>query len=63
MGTVYIFRGKAATATNLKASDFDMEQDVYVVDSEMRWTYIHTHEIVCGPYFMRKNHNKAYVSY
>ena len=54
MGTVYIFRGKAATATNLKASDFDMEQDVYVVDSEMKWTYIHTHEIVCGPYFMRE---------
>ncbi len=42
-----------ANATNLKASDFDMEQDVYVVDTTMKWTYIHTHEMVCGPYFMR----------
>lgn len=57
---VYVFyQNKAdvfyiADATNLKASDFDMEQDVYVVDSKMKWTYIHTHEMVCGPYFMRK---------
>jgi len=38
----------------LKSSDFDMEEDVYVVDSEMKWTYVHTHEFECGPYFANK---------
>jgi hypothetical protein len=38
----------------LKACDFDLYDDVYVVDIEMRWTYIHTHEMQCGPYFTRK---------
>ncbi len=41
-------------AEKLKSSDFDMEQDVYVADSDMKWTYIYTHEIQCGPYFVRK---------
>lgn len=43
-----------AKAQLLKASDFDMEQDVYIIDSEMKWTYIHTHELQCGPYFVHK---------
>ena len=25
--------------------------DVYVVDKDFLWTYIHTHEYFCGPYF------------
>jgi hypothetical protein len=25
--------------------------DVYVVDIDFTWTYIHTHEEFCGPYF------------
>lgn len=37
----------------LKASDLDHLDDVYIVDSDMKWTYIHTHELQCGPYFVR----------
>ena len=37
----------------LKASDLDHLDDVYIVDSEMKWTYVHTHESACGPYYAR----------
>lgn len=40
-------------AKELKAADFDMEADVYIMDAEMKWTYIHTHEIQCGPYYVK----------
>ncbi|WP_028403288.1 DUF4275 family protein [Ectobacillus panaciterrae] len=36
---------------SLKAEDFDDEDDVYVVDQDFEWTYVHTHEEYCGPYF------------
>ncbi len=37
----------------LKDSDFDLEDDIYVVDSDYKWTYIVTHEKEqCGPYFI-----------
>ncbi|MBK5252809.1 MAG: DUF4275 family protein [Peptostreptococcaceae bacterium] len=41
-------------AEQLKSSDFDLEDDVYVVDAEMKWTYVHTHESQCGPYYFCK---------
>ena len=28
--------------------------DWYVVDRDFTWTYAHTHEDTCGPYFCRK---------
>ncbi len=37
----------------LKSSDFDMDPDVYVFDPFNRWTYVHTHEAQCGPYFYK----------
>jgi hypothetical protein len=37
----------------LKSSDFDMDPDVYLFDTEYRWTYVHTHESQCGPYFYK----------
>ena len=37
----------------LKASDLDHLDDVYIVDPKMKWTYVHTHESQCGPYYMR----------
>lgn len=40
-------------ARQLKASDFDMNDDVYIVDADMKWTYIHTHEAQCGPYYVK----------
>lgn len=28
--------------------------DVYVADKDFTWTYVRTHESMCGPYFCRK---------
>jgi len=38
-------------AEKLKSSDFNLEDDIYILDSNMKWTYVHTHESQCGPYF------------
>jgi hypothetical protein len=43
-------------ANRIKAEDITnkMEEyidDVYVVDKDFTWTYVHTHESFCGPYF------------
>ena len=35
----------------LKSTDFDSDDDIYVFDTVNKWTYVHTHEIQCGPYF------------
>ena len=32
---------------------FDSLHDVYLVDKDFTWTYVHTHEAACGPYFCR----------
>lgn len=40
-----------SNAKDVRASDFDSEQDVYVFDKSCSWTYVHTHECYCGPYF------------
>ncbi len=37
----------------LKSSDFDSEDDIYIFDTIRKWTYVHTHEVQCGPYFYR----------
>ena len=44
-------------ARRIKAEDIINEidgyiDDVYVVDIDFSWTYIHTHEYFCGPYFL-----------
>lgn len=35
----------------LKSTDFDSDNDIYIYDTINKWTYVHTHEIQCGPYF------------
>ncbi|MBT2655859.1 DUF4275 family protein [Bacillus sp. ISL-18] len=45
--------------TSLKAEDIINEfdhyiNDVYVVDKNFSWTYVHTHEYFCGPYFYQQ---------
>lgn len=45
----YVFKN----TSKLRASDFDMDDDVYVVDKNFKWTYVKTHESMCGPYFAR----------
>ncbi|WDV46320.1 DUF4275 family protein [Clostridiaceae bacterium M8S5] len=57
--TVYIFYQHSEVTyfinnpQKLLASDFDLEEDIYVFDVKEKWTYIHTHEQQCGPYFYR----------
>jgi len=45
----YIF--KIMNARNLCAKVLDDFSEVFVVDKNFKWTYIHTHEGYCGPYF------------
>ena len=47
-------------AKSLKAEDIindidDYLEDVYVVDTDLTWTYVFTHEEYCGPYFYQLN--------
>ena len=35
------------------ASNLDKKVEVYVVAYDFSWTYIKTHESMCGPYFMK----------
>ena len=38
-------------ASKVVAADFDSEQDIYIFNKDFTWTYVHTHESMCGPYF------------
>jgi len=38
-------------ANKVIAADFDSRQDIYIFDKNFTWTYVHTHESRCGPYF------------
>ena len=40
-------------AQNLVASDIENQQDLYLFDATFSWTYIQTHENMCGPYFVQ----------
>jgi hypothetical protein len=44
---------KLINSKDIKADDFENENDIYIVDKNMTWTYIHTHEDYCGPYFYK----------
>lgn len=46
---------KLENASSITAADFENEQDIFVVDEDYSWTYIHTHETECGPYFYKKS--------
>ena len=46
---------KLTDASALKAKVFEDENDIYIMDDRMTWTYVHTHEDDLGPYFYRKN--------
>lgn len=50
------FAPHAETIGKVTAAQLDQgESDVYVVDRDFRWTYVHTHEDgLLGPYFCRK---------
>ena len=40
-------------AKSVVSTDFDSEQDIYIFDRNFSWTYVHTHESMCGPYFYK----------
>ena len=45
----YSFR--IMNAKNLCAKVLDDFSEVFVIDKNFKWTYVHTHEGYCGPYF------------
>lgn len=40
-------------AKEIVATDFDNQQDIYIFNKDLNWTYVHTHESTCGPYFYK----------
>ncbi len=44
---------KILSPTFKNANSLDKMTEVYVVASDFSWTYIKTHECMCGPYFMQ----------
>ncbi|WMT43562.1 DUF4275 family protein [Paenibacillus sp. D2_2] len=40
-------------ANDVVAEDFDSEQDIFIFDRDFTWTYVHTHESMCGPYYYK----------
>lgn len=42
-------------AKGVTAEIFDHEQDIYIFDKSLTWTYVQTHESMCGPYFLQLN--------
>ncbi|MGG4345709.1 DUF4275 family protein [Paenibacillus lautus] len=40
-------------ANAVVAEDFDSQQDIYIFDKNFTWTYVNTHEDMCGPYFYK----------
>lgn len=46
---------KLINSKDIKAKDFENENDIYIVDKNMNWTYVNTHEFYWGPYFYKIN--------
>ena len=46
---------KLSAAQDVVAADFDSQQDIYIFDRDYTWTYVHTHEEQCGPYYYNIN--------
>lgn len=44
---------KNLTAKLSTAKALDEMTEIYVIASDFSWTYIKTHESMCGPYFMK----------
>ena len=44
---------KNLTAKRNTANALDEMTEIYVIASDFSWTYIKTHESMCGPYFMK----------
>ncbi|MBM6619603.1 DUF4275 family protein [Bacillus suaedaesalsae] len=44
-----------SNSSKLVAEDFDTQDDIYIFDKNFTWTYVRTHESLCGPYFYRVN--------
>ncbi len=45
---------KDITCDMYEANALDDYIEIYVVGRDFKWTYIKTHEDMCGPYFMKK---------
>ena len=41
----------------ISAKELERIDDVYITAEDFSWTYVHTHEEMCGPYFFKKVDN------
>lgn len=54
-----VMTAKATAMENLRycgkvsAADLEEHDDIYIVAEDFSWTYVHTHEEMCGPYFLK----------
>jgi hypothetical protein len=39
------------SSSGITSEDLALDDDVYIVDKDFKWTYVKTHEDQCGPYF------------
>ena len=42
-----------AVSQKISSEELETMSDVYFVCQDFKWTYVHTHESSCGPYFRR----------
>ncbi len=51
---MYLPFQKKIKEANMSAEEIDSFTECYVVSEDKTWTYIKTHEDMCGPYFYKK---------
>jgi len=51
----YNYAFKVINAGNLSAKMLENLKDIHVVDTDFTWTYIHPHDVMCGPYFYERD--------
>ena len=47
---------KLQITQKISSDDLENEFDVYIVSEDFQWTYVHTHEECCGPFFVKKTY-------
>jgi len=51
---MYLPFQKVTKEVNMSAEEIESFTECYVVSKDKTWTYIKTHEDMCGPYFYKK---------
>lgn len=51
---MYLPFQKVTKEANMSAEEIESFTECYVVSKDKTWTFIKTHEDMCGPYFYKK---------